>query len=771
MKQNIPYRLPLWHRGFVMIICLFGTGHLKGQPSFYAIDQVQEIRIAMPQAGWRHQLDSLMKGGHTDVRLEGAVTINGERYTGCGIRFKGFSSWNEGQTKNPFNISIDYHISNRNHEGYTKLKLSNVIHDPSFLREVVSYQVAREYMPAPEAGFAMVYVNDTLMGLYSNVESVDKRFLEKHYGSPDRVLIKGNPDKLMFPFGQNANLAFISNQDSMAYESYYKLESDYGWQQLMEMIDVLHHQPKQLDEVLNVDRVLWMHAFNYALLNFDSYIGYAQNYYLASDHHGRLNPVLWDLNMSLGSFRNSDGAFLFQGLTIPQIIDADPLQHLTFSITPRPLMTLLFNDSTYRRMFLAHLRTIVSEQFESGALMALAAYIHGQIQPFVLADTNCFYSYQAFIDNLDATVSGNTPGTFYVGLRELVEKRAEYLRGYPGYNAHPVIMGHHSGDVQPAKGDDMQIKAVVVGAEEVWLYYRFSQYDLFTAIRMHDDGFHGDSLPEDGIWGVSLPVAGDIVQYYFYAQNDSAGIFLPEKAQTSYFSVYPKVSKGRLVINEINRTSLVAQQGDAVTASHWIELFNNSSDSISLRNLWLSNDSLNLRLWPLPETLIPPLSYFILFPDGTGVLPDRCNFSLSDPAGWIGIGYDHAPLLDEVAYAALEGKRTLGRYPNGIGEFVPMSASMAKRNLPPLSVPSRLFLYPNPAKEIVFFEGLGRGAYLCRLFSSDGRLNRVMEFEIPADREVPFSYALDLKNIPAGIYVMQIRNSEQVYAEKLVIYE
>ena len=32
-----------------------------------------------------------------------------------------------------------------------------------------------------------------------------------------------------------------------------------------------------LEQVLNVDRTIWMHAINYSLINFDSYIGYAQN--------------------------------------------------------------------------------------------------------------------------------------------------------------------------------------------------------------------------------------------------------------------------------------------------------------------------------------------------------------------------------------------------------------------------------------------------------------------------------------------------------------
>ena len=49
-----------------------------------------------------------------------------------------------------------------------------------------------------------------------------------------------------------------------------------------------------------------MHAFNYTLINFDSYVGYGQNYYLYKSLSNQFQPILWDLNMSFGSFRLTD---------------------------------------------------------------------------------------------------------------------------------------------------------------------------------------------------------------------------------------------------------------------------------------------------------------------------------------------------------------------------------------------------------------------------------------------------------------------------------
>ena len=74
-----------------------------------------------------------------------------------------------------------------------------------------------------------------------------------------------------------------------------------------------------------------MHALNYTLINFDSYIGYAQNYYLYKDITKQFNPIIWDLNMSFGSFRLTDASSIyFNGFDITQAQQMDPLIHHNF---------------------------------------------------------------------------------------------------------------------------------------------------------------------------------------------------------------------------------------------------------------------------------------------------------------------------------------------------------------------------------------------------------------------------------------------------------
>ena len=45
-------------------------------------------------------------------------------------------------------------------------------------------------MPSPQANFINVIINDTLWGLYTNVEAINKDFLVKHFNSKYNTFVK-----------------------------------------------------------------------------------------------------------------------------------------------------------------------------------------------------------------------------------------------------------------------------------------------------------------------------------------------------------------------------------------------------------------------------------------------------------------------------------------------------------------------------------------------------------------------------------------------------
>ncbi|MFH0866149.1 MAG: CotH kinase family protein [Bacteroidota bacterium] len=753
-----------------VLIALF-VNPVISQNDFYDINSVKEIRITFKEHNWDHLLDSLFLNVGEDGRLKGEVTIDGKTFHNIGVRYKGYSSWDVSQVKSPFNIDLEYSLNEQNYQGYTKIKLSNVIHDPSFVREVLSYEIARKYMPASKANYAFVYVNDTLIGLYTNVEAVDKNFTDDRFLSRKNSFFKGSPENLEYPFGQNANLAYTHGTDTTGYKPYYKKESDNepAWPDLLNLIYTLNNDTANIDRVINIDRTLWMHAFNYTLVNLDSYIGFSQNYYLYKDDNGRFNPIVWDLNMSFGSFRESDGTSLY--LSITKVKELNPLKILTSSpYTPKPLIKNLLLNSTYKRMFLAHMRTIINENFKNNFYYTRGQELQSIIGSYVLADTNKFYSYDDFINNMD-TITGPAADQ-YPGLKDLMEARIAYLDTFPGFAGAPVITDISHEPEYPEKGNDTWITAKISGANDIFLAYRFKSSGIYYETPMYDDGSHHDGTAGDSIYGASFILTGNTVQYYIYAQNDSAGIFSPERAGYEFYSIQPRIYPGNIVINEFmaeNTNTIADQEGEYDT---WIELFNTTQENINLKTLYLSDDTEIPSKWAFPDTSIQAKSFINVWVDNdvsqTGL---HANFRLSENAGQIILYCENNTYIDSVTYSLQLAEKTYGRYPNGYGSFVYMLPTFGKHNYVGTTPLSGFLLYPNPANNIIYVEFPSKENFLS-LEITDMKGSIVKSRKNFADSGSNESGILpvDVSQFQKGIYFFKIVTENNVNTKKFVIY-
>jgi spore coat protein CotH len=74
--------------------------------NFYDVNTIQEIEIQFSQANWDYILDSL-KNSTEDYLMADWVKINGVQYDSAGVKFKGNSSYDSLNSKNPLNISLD----------------------------------------------------------------------------------------------------------------------------------------------------------------------------------------------------------------------------------------------------------------------------------------------------------------------------------------------------------------------------------------------------------------------------------------------------------------------------------------------------------------------------------------------------------------------------------------------------------------------------------------------------------------------------------------
>ena len=192
------------------------------------------------------------KAGAESYIMAQKVIINGIAFDSVGVKYKGNSTYRATQIKNPFHIELDTY-KDQDYQGYTDIKLSNSAKDPSFLREVLSYDILRKYMPASLCNYANVYVNGIHLGLYPNAESVTKKFVSKHFNSSKNAFFKCNPIAGAGP-GTSAkpNLVYLG-KDSSVYYPAYEMKSDNGWNELISLCDILNNRPHEIEKILNID--------------------------------------------------------------------------------------------------------------------------------------------------------------------------------------------------------------------------------------------------------------------------------------------------------------------------------------------------------------------------------------------------------------------------------------------------------------------------------------------------------------------------------------
>ena len=522
------------------ILCCLCCSLWAQEQDLYDLAYIPEIKISFEAKDWAFKLDSLKQLG-TDGRLVGDVSIDGITYKEVGIRYKGNSSYfniqSQGKEKLPFNIKANYlHKQQRFPGDYQTLKLSNVFRDPSFLREVLSYQIANDYMPSPRANFARLYVNDQYLGLYNNTESVDEKFLKEKYNNGKGTLIKCDPDwqaqeLLDCPEGDKASLIHLG-QDTICYVAYYELKSDAGWLELVELTKILNEEPEKLEDVLDIDQTLWMLAFNNVLVNLDSYIGrLCHNYYLYKGPSGQFHPIVWDMNLSLGGFRY-DGIEA-QQLTDEQLQTLSPFIHYKQKNPKRPLVTNLLFNSLYRKVYVAHVKTIVKDYFRSGKYLENALKIQKRIEEEVKRDTYKLYDYAAFRQNLHATAkAGNLD---IIGIVELMSKRTEYFINHPLFKqAEPKIS-----EVKHTLSEDgkkLSVQARVVDATKAYLVYRKNIKKAFKRVELFDNGEAGDQEAADKIWSTTIDFDKN-AQYYIIGEGKRTASLSPEKASFEFYEV------------------------------------------------------------------------------------------------------------------------------------------------------------------------------------------------------------------------------------------
>jgi len=726
--------------------------------NFYAIDTIQKIEIFFAQSNWDYILDTAKQGSDSYTMALG-VKINGSYYDSVGVKYKGNSSYNPNNAKNPLHIELD-HFKNQDYLGYKDIKLSNGYHEPSCVREVMLYSILQNYMKASVANFAQVYVNSQYMGLYSNVEAVTNSFLDKRFYS--------NNNTFVFADNGGCNLRYKGN-DSTNYYAPYTMKSDIGWTDLMNLCDTLKNNINYIENILDVDRTLWMLSFTNAFVTLDSYLGNAtHNYYLYEDHNGRFNPIIWDLNGGLGIFNKPYFGIEY---TVAQMQSMPTMLHS--NDTMWPLVKNILAIPMYKHMYIAHMKTVMNENIANSSYYNFAQYLQTVIDTAVQSDPNAFYTFSEYQSNITNTIIDGIKTI--PGITELMDSRNTYLNSTTEFlQIAPTITDIQPSDTFPLVNSNIFITVTVSDASSVYIGVRNSIMEKFSRMIMYDDGAHGDGAAGDGTFGISLSVTSAEIQYYIYAENSNAGIFSPQRAENEFYTLrsnYTTITAGQVVINEILAINGSIVQNNNSNYGDWVELYNNSSDTVFLDYLNLSDDATNPVKWQFPAgTSIPPFGFLIVWADDdTSSTELHCDFKFSGSGEQAVIAYSTSDIIDSISFPSQSSDVSWGRYPNGTGPFIFMTPTFNSLNSTSGTEDTEIggnsvLIYPNPTAISAIVEILNSETNNSILSIYDVLGHIVFEKILTSKTDV-INF-----NIPDGIYFYKVEKEKFIIGKgKIVI--
>jgi len=762
----------------LVIMCIFLSLLMTlAAQDFYDMETINEIEITFAESNWNSIMQSYYNAGDEE-RLTGSALINGVEYDSVAVRYKGNSTYSSNRTKNPLNIKLDQFIDDQLFDGYGTLKLANGWNDPSFVRETLGFEIARKYMAASEANYMKVTINGNYIGLYTSVQSVDKYFAETNFGNGDNPFFKG---ELENDSPQNTAVVWDYLGTGLDdYAEFYELKSDEGWEELVNFLDIFNNSPTEMETVLNVDAHLWMLAYDNAFVNLDAPINFGHNYYLYQDGDSKFNPIIWDLNENFGVF-----AMLLGGGPPMNTTDLQHLSpYLNENSSSYPIISKIMDIPVYKTRYIAHLKTIINENITNGWYETRAFEIQDIIEDEVLSDPNFFYDYNEFTQNVNSSIGWGPNQT--LGITQLMDERADYLLGLADFTAtQPEISTIDFSPAVPTSGEEMLVSVQIDDADDAFLNWRTTEMGGFETLELFDDGQHDDGIAGDDVFANHLTTYGNMLHYYIVADNSNASAFSPARAAYEYYTLeITYLPEENIAINEFmadNDSIVVDEAGEY---DDWLELYNWNDSALDIGGYFLSDDESNPQKWQIPEgTIIEADGFLCFWADEDQEQGDyHTNFKLSASGETIILSDQLGNIIDEITYTSQETDISFGRYPDGTGDFIPMTASFMAPNIEGftnndndvINAQPKISNYPNPFNPTTTIKfSLAKDAYTeLNIYNISGQLVKsvIAENRLVGEQEVIWNGDNDTGSKAAsGIYFYQIKSGNYQASGKMVM--
>lgn len=354
-------------------------------PSLYDENTIQDFHVEMGTADWE-----AMKYEHAnadELRAEGKpVEVyrplskfqhEGNTRVDAVIRLRGNPSYWSRQEKMQFQISFKEKDPEGRYKGLRKLVLDSAHYNRSYLRDRVAMWMLREAgVPAPCVNHARLYVNGTFYGLYTNIEKVDREFLERNFEDPSQNLWKR---------GRDLKTNEDENPDTSANSAFWKLETMDGFA-----------------EVADAETAVLAWAAEALFTDADGYWAGGWNFYWYEDPSRGFVYIPWDIDLAFE--------------TLP--VNTDPLtwHKSNDNFHGRPHVDLVLGDQLWRQKFIDAVET-VRKSYDVEELDGRIQKWAEQIKDDAARDPHAPWTYQSHRNGITA-------------MRNFIKARSEFIDGW-----------------------------------------------------------------------------------------------------------------------------------------------------------------------------------------------------------------------------------------------------------------------------------------------------------------------------------------------------
>ena len=513
-----------------------------------------------------------------------------------------------------------------------------------------------------------LYINEEYRGVYLNVEHIDEEFAGKRFKNESGQLYKCLWPADLHYKGPNPE----SYQEVLFGRRTYDLKNKTIYQDysdIAEFISVLNQSDNEefvceLEQVFNLDSYLKAIIFDILTGNWDGPIYNKNNFYLYhNDETDQFEYIPFDLDNTLGlDWINKDWG-------------TRNIYNWQNTGEWRPLYERIMANDEARSRFSFYMNEAIELYYTETELFDYLDQMRDKISPYIENDTYYTQDYGfSTNDFYDGFGFGSLPysQTDY-NIKAFIETRREStINQLEGNDINPIIS--NITDNNASYSQSIVSYAKIIDNQSISsakLCYSFNNADLVCE-EMKDDGISIDLVENDKVYSIEIePIyQSGIFSYHIEATDDQGNI----STSPCYDKrIYLDAEFVPLAINEIMAKNNNIIQDAYGQRNDWIELYNYGELPISLVDKYLSDDNLVPLKWKLPNVVIAPDEYLIIWADDS---PEQgkfhSNFKLAASGGYLSLvdlSKNEIKVIDHLDYENQTADISWSRIPNATGPF------------------------------------------------------------------------------------------------------